>query len=272
MLYFYGIRIGVGAILRGRASREAVKNVIVPENYWRTLENRLTYDELRATSADRILDVGSPKLLSLFLADRVGAEVYSTDIESYFMEDYASFRRMRRIPESRFRVMKADGRKLPFPDAHFTRIYSISVLEHIPGDGDSECMQEVARTMKPGALCVLTVPFAPDGRNEYRDADAFYWSGNSEGSAGETRVFYQRRYSEQDLLSRLVAPSGLRLFKTRYLGDRVAFPGGKEVAEYFPPLTGPLHPLVSKIFHAPPSPSWKGMKKPLGALLVLRKD
>jgi len=270
MLYLYGVKLGIESIVRGRLTREAVKNVIVPENYWRTLENRLTFEELGATAADRVLDVGSPKLLSLFLADRVGAEVYSTDIERYFLEPYASFRRMRNIPESRFHVMEADGRKLPFPDEHFSRVYSISVLEHIPGEGDSECMREIARTMRPGAVCVLTVPFAPEGRSEYRDADAFYWAGSAGGTSG--KVFYQRRYSEVDLVTRLIVPSGLRHCKTRYLGDRVSPGGGKEIAEYFPPYTGPVHPLVSKIFHAAPSASWREMKKPLGALLVLRKD
>ena len=77
MLYFYGVKLGLESLVRGRFSRESVKNVIVPENYWRTLENRLTFDELHASASDRVLDVGSPKLLSLFLAERVMAEVYS---------------------------------------------------------------------------------------------------------------------------------------------------------------------------------------------------
>jgi SAM-dependent methyltransferase len=271
MLYFYGVRLGLESIVKGRISRESVKNVIVPENYWRTLENRLTYDELHASASDRVLDVGSPKLLSLFLADRVKAEVYSTDIERYFMQDYAAFRDQRGIPESRFHVLEADGRNLPFPDDHFTRVFSISVLEHIPGDGDTECVREIARTMKKGGRCVITVPFAPESGVEYKKADSFYWSGNSVPANEENGVFYQRRYSESDLRDRLIVPSGLRTRKLRFMGDRVALGNGKEIASYFPPLTGPLHPLLSRLFHATPSISWKDMKRPLGALLVLEK-
>ncbi|MCK5572526.1 MAG: class I SAM-dependent methyltransferase, partial [Bacteroidetes bacterium] len=127
-----------------------MKNIIVPANYWRTLEYRIVFEELDASRSDRILDIGSPKLLSLYLADRVGAEVFSTDIERYFIQDYDTFRRMRTIPEERYHTVEADGRSLQFEDESFTKIFSISVLEHIPGSGDTECMEEIARTLKTG--------------------------------------------------------------------------------------------------------------------------
>jgi len=287
MLYFYGLGLGLESIARGRFSRESLKNVIVPENYWRSLENRLTYGELNASSADTVLDLGSPKLLSLFLADRVKADVYSTDIEGYFLRDYTAFGHQKGVPESRFHVLEADGRKLPFPDNHFTRTYSISVLEHIPGDGDRECAREIGRTLKSGGICVITVPFSPVSSEEYRKPAAFYWSGKSvkepasdstDALGGESksgaelpRVFYQRRYSERDLRDRIIDPSGLRLKKTRFMGDRVARMNGKEIAYYLPRLAGPLHPILSRMFHATPSESWREMKNPLGAMLVLEK-
>ena len=150
MLYFYGVKLALESFAGGRFSREALKNFIVPENYWRTLENRLTFDELCVSATDRVLDVGSPKLLSLFIAERLRAEVYATDIENYFVNDYAGFRRQRGIAESKFHALEADGRSLPFPDGHFTRAYSMSVLEHIPDRGDSECVKKIARTLAPG--------------------------------------------------------------------------------------------------------------------------
>ena len=272
MLYFYGLGHGLESIARGRFSRESLKNVIVPENYWRTLENRLTLNELRASSSDRVLDLGSPKLLSLFLAERVKAEVYSTDIQGYFVRDYRAFGHQRGVPDSRFHLLEADGRNLPFPDSHFSRAYSISVLEHIPGTGDTECAREIGRTLKKGGICVLTVPFSPESSMEYRRPEAFYWSGNSEKGGESGKVFYQRRYSEKDLHDRLIRPSGLRLKKMEYMGDRVARMNGKEIAYYLPRLAGPLHPLLSRMFHARPSGSWRKMKNPLGALLVLEKS
>ena len=128
MLYRYGLRVGLAALMRGRFSREVAKNLIVPVNYWRTLEFRLVFEELHASSKDTILDVGSPKLLSLYLADRIGSTVYSTDIESYFIDDYVAFRGFLRIPADRLHTMAVDGRKLPFADGTFSRIYSVSVV------------------------------------------------------------------------------------------------------------------------------------------------
>ena len=59
------------SLLRGRITREVAKNLIVPTNYWRSLEFRLACEELHASANDRSLDVGSPKRLSLYLADRI---------------------------------------------------------------------------------------------------------------------------------------------------------------------------------------------------------
>jgi SAM-dependent methyltransferase len=272
MMYGYGVALGIESLLHGSAMRESFKNVLVPVNYWRTLEFQLVMNELRAVSTDRILDIGSPKLLSFYLADRIGAEVYSTDIEDYFLRNYEAYASVRRIPPERFHPMVADGRHLPFPDNHFTKIFSISVVEHIPEEGDSACLAEIGRVLAPGGVCAITVPFAPVRRDEFkRDAD-FYWAGNSKpGEDGNLGTFFQRRYDEAGLHSRLIAPSGLQLDRLLYLGDAVKVSNSKELSEYFHPLLGPLHPVLSHLLHAAPSTSWQDMVNPLGALIVLRK-
>jgi SAM-dependent methyltransferase len=271
MLSVYGITLGLQSLLHGRVTKEVLKTLVVPENYWRTLEFRLVYEELQPEQSDRILDVGSPKLLSLFVADKVGAEVYSTDIEDYFVSDYLAFRAIRKIPENLYHPLTADGRCLSFPDGFFSKSFSISVLEHIPGNGDTECIQEIARTLRSGGRMVITIPFAPVSRDEYKDARSFYWSGNSVQEKGQEQVFFQRRYSEKDIFSRLIDPSGMKLKGLSYLGDRLSLPEGKELSGYLHPSLGPLHPLLSRLFHAKPSTSWQLMKKPLGALVVLEK-
>lgn len=272
MLSTYGIALGLQSLLHGRITKEALKSIVVPENYWRTLEFRLVFEELRPEQSDRILDVGSPKLLSLFLAEKIGAEVYSTDIESYFVDDYTGFQLMRKIPEDRYHPLTADGRHLNFADNYFSKSYSISVLEHIPGSGDTECIKEIARTLRHGGCAILTVPFAPVSRNEYKSAASFYWSGNSEKSKNEKQVFFQRRYSEKDIHSRLIEPSGMKLKRLSYLGDRISLSEHKEISDFLHPLLGPLHPLFSRLFLAKPSTSWQSIRKPLGALIVLEKS
>ncbi|HTP80609.1 MAG TPA: methyltransferase domain-containing protein [Bacteroidota bacterium] len=271
MLYLYGLGIGLRSILKGRLDRENIKNLVVPVNYWRTLEFRLAHAALQITRADRVLDIGSPKLFSLYLSDRIGAEVFSTDIDEYFVKSYSAYRELKGIDERRFHVMAIDGRDLPFDEGYFTKIFSISVLEHIPDDGDATCASEIGRSLARGGICVITVPFSPTGAVEYKFPRQFYWASKVQEKINEGKVFYQRRYSEKDLYERIVGPSSLTVEKILYMGERFALSRRKELSEYFHPLLGPLHPALSYLFHSAPMPSWRGMRRPLGALLVLRK-
>jgi hypothetical protein len=108
------------------------------------------------------------------------------------------------------------------------------------------------------------------GREEYKDARDFYWSADSVMGKQDGEVFFQRRYSEPDLLERIVRPSGLRIMRIGYFGERVNL-GEAEVSRYLPPLTGPIQPLASRIFQRGPENSWREIPNPLGALLVLQK-
>ena len=268
MLYGYGLKLGVELLLKGKY-RDAIRYLVIPVNYWRALEYRLVYDEGDFREGETVLDIGSPKLLSLFLAERTGARVFSTDIEDYFLREYGMIRDLRAIPEDRLQIQVEDGRSLTFPDRTFDKVYSLSVVEHIPGDGDGTCLKEVARVLSPGGRCVLTVPFAPSSRTEYRD-DRFYWSRSSVTN-GNGRVFYQRRYSEEDLYRRLIEPSGLSLKKLAYFGEKLDIGEGRELCQLMPRVTGPIQPMLSSLLHSEVSSSWQSMTKPLGALVVLEK-
>jgi SAM-dependent methyltransferase len=272
MLYAYGLRVGTSALLRGVLSREVLKNLIIPANYWRTLEFRLTYDELNPTKSDRILDVGSPKLLSLYLADLVGAKVWSTDIDDYFVADYTRFRKLRGIPEEQFNVLSSDGRALPFPRSFFSKAYAISVLEHIPDDGDSVCIGEIGRTLMPGGTCVVTVPFGREDKDEYKDSKDFHWARHVQGEQKGDKIFFQRRYSEKGLNKRLVHPSGLEVKKILYVGETFPLPEHVELSSYLPKYAGPIHPLLSNMFLSAPTTDWRSLKKPLCAVVVLTNE
>jgi SAM-dependent methyltransferase len=267
-LHAYGLRLG-GQLLRRRRWKRGLRYLIVPVNFWRRLEYEIVAGEGDFQSSDRILDIGSPKLLSLYLAEKLQARVTATDIESYFIDEYELLRSMRRIPPHRLSLSVEDGRKLSFPDSSFEKIYSISVVEHIPEDGDSQCLREMSRVLAPGGRCLLTVPFWPESRTDYRSSD-FYWAGSSvSGPAG--RVFFQRRYSEDDLYARLVDPSGLRLRKLVFVGERVMAGSDREFSDYLRPITGPVQPALSRLLLTEAVDDWKTLKKPLCALVVLEK-
>lgn len=263
------MKLGAKMLLHGKIKR-GLRYLVVPVNYWRTVEYKLVLDAADFEGNDRVLDIGSPKLLSLYLAERVVAQVHATDIEDYFIHEFEYLRALERIPPEKYRVCVADGRALPFEAGDFTKVFAVSVVEHIPGNGDSACMREICRVLEPGGRCLLTVPFAPIGRNEYAAGGDFYWAGSSE--SGENRgVFYQRRYSEQDLHERLIAPSGMHLERLAFVGERVLTRSSHEFCEYLPLQLGPIHPLASSLIHTRPVDSWRSLKKPLCALIVLRK-
>lgn len=267
MIQGYGLGVGVRLAMRG-AFRRSLRYLVVPVNYWRHLEYGLACEALRVKSGDLVLDVGSPKLLSVYLAEKEGATVWATDIDGYFIPEYESVRRILCIPSDRLRLAVMDGRRLEFGDGVFSKAYAISVLEHIPGAGDTECLAEMARVLSPGGVCVVTVPFWPTPRVDNR-AD-FYWS-NASSQDSEGRIFYQRRYSEAELHERLIAPSGLALEKLLYVGERVLTGSNREVGDYLNPLLGPIQPMLSRLLHTKPTPNWRDLKKPLCAFLVLRK-
>jgi SAM-dependent methyltransferase len=267
-LQAYGMRLGARLVARGRVKR-GLRYMGVPVNYWRSVEYELALDRASFTAGDRVLDIGSPKLLSLYIAEKTGASVTATDIEDYFITEYELLRQLRGISSERLRLSVEDGRKLSFPDGSFDKVYSISVVEHIPDQGDIDCVREMARVLAPGGLCILTVPFWPTSRVDWREAD-FYWSRGA-GAGTDDKVFFQRRYSHDDLLDRLVRPSGLRLIELSYVGERVMAKSRHEFCEFLPPITGPVQPLLARLLLTRPVGDWRALRKPLCALVVLQK-
>ncbi len=269
VLYAYGLRAGLRLFADTRFKR-GLRYLVMPVPYWRSLEYRLVWNEADFQSEDRILDIGSPKLLSLYLAEKTGAEVFATDIEDYFLDEYGFLRDARKISPQTLHLEVEDGRRLSFPDNSFTKVYSISVIEHIPEEGDMECLREIGRVLRPGGQCLITVPYWPTSKEEYRPPN-FYWAGAST-STPDGQVFYQRRYSEEDLYARLIKPSGLAVRKIAYVGEHVLAHSRREFCEFLIAPTGPIHPLLSRLVHTRPVTSPTQVKKPLCAFIALTKS
>lgn len=267
-LFAYGLRVGTHLLAAARIKR-GLRYLVQPVHYWRGVEYRLVWNAAHFEARDRVLDIGSPKLLSLYLAERIGAEVFATDLSDYFLNEFSFLREARKIPQRSLHLEVEDGRRLSFPDASFTKIYSISVIEHIPDGGDSECLREVGRVLRPGGRCLITIPFRPTSLDVYRKPD-FYWAASSPAGANG-RVFYYHRYSEEDLYARLIRPSGLALERIDYIGERVLTHSRRELTDFLIAPTGPLHPFIARLALTGPVASWRQLAKPLCAFLVLTK-
>jgi SAM-dependent methyltransferase len=194
-LYGLSLALGVRSLLRHGPSRAALIRLLIPLDPSRYLELPWARRTLGATRGRRILDLASPKLLAVALA-RDGANVVSVDALDTEID---AWRRL--APEARFEV--ADGRALPFGDAEFDHAYSISVLEHIPDDGDELALRELARVVRPGGRILLTVPYAHTYWEDWRDRPVY--GAEAEGD----RYFFERWY-DGDRLDRLGAAAPVR--------------------------------------------------------------
>ena len=216
-LHLFGLWLGARTL--PSAPIAGLKCMVLPVEYIRCAETRYILHHLDVRPGQRVLDIGSPKLLSLFLAARVRAEVHATDLVDYFFERYRVYSRVALGQDrSRYHMDREDARTLTYPSGHFERVFSISAIEHIPDDGDSRAIQEIARVLAPGGIACLTVPWSDQGYlEEFKhrgDPDVYWAPGDGE------KVFFQRAYDRDMLERRLVRPSGLRLVDLSFWGER----------------------------------------------------
>jgi SAM-dependent methyltransferase len=134
-----------------------------------------------------VLDLASPKLVAVQLA-RQGARVTSVDA---FEPEIAAWRELAAGQDGvTFEV--GDGRELGFGDESFDRAYSISVLEHIAEPGDVGALRELARVVRPGGRVIVTLPYAAQYSEDWRDRPVY---GEQEPVNG--RYFFERWYDDE---------------------------------------------------------------------------
>jgi SAM-dependent methyltransferase len=172
-----------------------------PLNYVRQLEIPITLLYLKPKKTENILDVSSPKILSLYLAANNINNVLSTDIDDYFIKDFIQFSKLFNI---KLKTKIFDARKIPFSENTFDKIFSISVLEHIPNDEDQKAVLEMTRVLKPKGKLIVTVPMSLDYLEKYLSSANFYWKTHTKQSKG--LFFFQRRYDFNTLLKKIKNP------------------------------------------------------------------
>jgi SAM-dependent methyltransferase len=168
----------------------------IPMNYVRIIESPLTFELLDVNKNHKILDISSPKLLPLYMMVKGFKNITVSDVEEYFKEDFQVY--SQNFPISP-KIETFDARKIPYQDETFDRVFSISVLEHVPGEGDIDISKEVARVLKPEGLFVLTLPAYKVYLEEWVKNPSIYWQTEKDR---EGRSFYQRRYDESSIRHR----------------------------------------------------------------------
>jgi SAM-dependent methyltransferase len=188
-LYRTSLALGVSHLRRHGYAREAVRRLVIPLDPSRYLELPWALERLDAQPGQTVLDLASPKLLAVTLAHR---DVRVTAVDQLEVEIETWRRLADREPNVTFVV--GDGRALPFEDGSFDHGSSISVLEHVVGDGgDAAGLRELARCVRPGGRVVITLPYSAEARVEYRHAPAYVDEGERDAAG---RAFFQRWYDD----------------------------------------------------------------------------
>lgn len=252
--------LAVESLLRGKVTMGA-KLLMAPVGYWRFWPFGIVLDELGEGKQD-ILDVSSPKALSLYLGSE-GARVVATDLDDPNLHGrWVKYAEMRRWEN--YRVCFADARRMNFEDESFDFIYSISVIEHIPGDGDTEALREFARLLRPGGKAVVEVPYRREREQVFLDYD-------SKGAALGEKQFYERHYDWKLLNERLRIPE-LEVTAKWVLGEYLRLDPWIATTRLPRPVRHaflPLEPFLAAVNYWVRGDDREG--HPLAALLVYRK-
>ncbi len=94
-----------------------------------------------------------------------------------------------------------DATNLPYQENNFDKIISISVIEHVGGNSDSEVMQEMWRVLKPGGTLILTFPVKKIYEEEFISRDIY----NLNRQETEGKFYFQRFYDNKKIDERLLS-------------------------------------------------------------------
>jgi ubiquinone/menaquinone biosynthesis C-methylase UbiE len=221
----------------------------------------------------RLLDIASPKLFPITIAHewpdcRVDAiDLVEPDLRElqHGKKQFCLFN---------LNPHKMDARTLDFPDQAFDAITSISVVEHISPEhgGDSQAMAEMRRTLKPGGVSIIIVPFSRTYFAEYVDGAVY-----GRQSEGPGKNFYQRFYDCDRLQRDIIDASGMELIDLLFVDER--HPSISPHKRYAKAIAmnhdqivhyGLLYPVLSHILLSAPKPLEK-CRKPYIACLTLRR-
>ena len=232
-----GLEVGLRTLRREPIL--GLKRLALPVSYWRSFEFAYVWRRLDMAPGTRVLDLGSPKDLAAMLARHRGYEVIATDIlpEAIVLSQrYARAQRIEGRGPGRVHSEVQDGRALSFPDGSFDAAYSVSVLEHIPDDGDTAAIRELIRVVRPGGVVVVTVPFDRRYRETFVDGPVY-----ERTQVGREAVFFERHYDAAALSTRLLRMDGVELVDLRFWGEGAV--RVEALLDRLGPMRLPLSPL-----------------------------
>ena len=174
--------------------------------YW---EFAHIFSNIPVNSTMRVLDAGGGNSIVLpFLHHKFGATVCTLDLSSASVSAAINLRNKLMFSEEN-KIICGDMAQASkyFEPEIFDRIFSFSVIEHIPNDGDIKAITELAKLLKPGGIIGLTM----DIYSKYiRGKDLI--DPKKPIMSQEYWWVQEQMYDTRAIIERLVEPSGLTVY------------------------------------------------------------
>jgi len=192
----FGFKLGYQLLFKGKIS---LSLLLRPVSIVRYFEFDFTNRNAQLMSGLKILDVSSPYLFGFYQSSLISLDYYYINPDKKDLANVISLSEKIEF-NAHYKAQPMDALNLDYPDQYFDRVFSISVIEHISYDGDSEVMKEIWRVLKPEGIFVLTVPVKKIYEIEYRDKDEYNLNPEKKSS----KYFFQRLYDKQKIEERLL--------------------------------------------------------------------
>jgi len=193
----YGFMLGLKLLFKGKLSLKLFFNPVSIVRYFE-------YDFVNACTGNiddkNILDVSSPYLFGFFVSAKNNCNYNYINPDKKDLENVRSLASKINFTGN-YSTDCIDATIINYPDNKFDKIVSISVIEHVNNNGDSEVMREMWRVLKPGGLLILTFPV----KKEYEEEFIFENIYNLDQEEYEGKFFFQRYYDDEKIEERLLS-------------------------------------------------------------------
>ena len=165
--YSFGKNLGKKCLKTSKKKlglKRAYAKVFSPITDWsRFSEFFVVYQILdkNLSEGEKILDLGSPKLFSIWLSTKKRLNIVSTDIWDFAVSEYSHFwEEIQNRTDSKMIFEQADLLNLKYKDQEFDGIFSISTIEHAYDENWMEIISKnFSRVLKNGKIAVISTPF-----------------------------------------------------------------------------------------------------------------
>jgi len=193
----YGFKLGLKLLMRGKISLKLLFNPVSIVRYFE-------YDFVNSCVGNiddkNVLDVSSPYLFGFFASAKSNCNYHYINPDRNDLENVRSLAKKINFA-GKYSINCLDAKKMHCPDNKFDRIISISVIEHVNNNCDSEVMREMWRVLKPGGLLILTFPVKKEYEEEFISENIY----NLDQEESEGKFFFQRYYDDKKIEERLLS-------------------------------------------------------------------